>query len=92
MCALQLIQAKNTYLCKAPIIGLKTTPDQLESAFEDVDKLVKEFEMVASCILVGIKSDGCLHFPFPTKILCIFDKIAPSCALIIALLMRMFVA
>lgn len=56
MCALQIIQAKNTYLCKAPTIGLKTTPDQLESSFEDVDKLVGEFEMVASCILVGIKS------------------------------------
>ena len=56
MCALQLIQAKNTYLCKAPTIGLKTTPDQLESNFEDVDKLLEEFEMVASCILVSIKS------------------------------------
>merc|ERR1711914_17729 len=41
---------------EAPIIGLKTTPDQLEAAFEDVDKIVKEFEIVASCILVGIKS------------------------------------
>ena len=65
MCALQLIQAKNTYLCKAPTIGLKTTPDQLESNFEDVDKLLEEFEMVASCILVytiyqnhNLKSEG----------------------------------
>ena len=56
MCALQLIQAKNTYLCKSPTIGLKTTPDQLESTLEDVEKLLKEFEMVASCIVVGIKS------------------------------------
>lgn len=56
MCALQLIQAKNTYLCKTPTIGLKTTPDQLESSLEDVDKIVKEFEMVASCILMSIKS------------------------------------
>ena len=55
MSALQLIQAKNTYLCKTPSIGLKTTPEQLESTLEDVDKVVKEFEMVAECILVGIK-------------------------------------
>ena len=55
MCALQLIQAKNTYLCKAPVIGLKTTPDQLESILEDVEKLLKEFDMVASCIVVGTK-------------------------------------
>ena len=56
MCALQLIQAKNTYLCKSPTIGLKTTPDQLESTLEDVEKHLNEFGMVASCIVVGVKS------------------------------------
>ena len=56
MSALQLIQAKNTYLCKAPSIGLKTTPEELEATLDDVDRLVSEFTMVAECILVGMKS------------------------------------
>ena len=56
--ALQLFQAKNSFLCKTPSIGLKTTPEDLEIVFEEIDTTLANFQTLYTCFGGSVKAGG----------------------------------
>ena len=56
--ALQLLQLKDAFLAKAPVLGLKSTPTELKHYLGEIDFKLADFEDVYNCLFTVKPEDG----------------------------------
>ena len=56
--ALQLLQLKDAFLAKAPVLGLKSTPTELNHYLEEIDVKLTDFQDVYDCLFTAKPETG----------------------------------